>query len=292
LSAAIVHIAFYLYSIVFLSKRMKLSFQLKYLKEALKYSLPLLPNRVSSWGLENFNKVYLGKLLTNAAVGIYNVANYFGLIITVLSQSVSMAYQPFVYKLLDEGDTGKEKLKNIIIVLAMCYTIAGFVLVLFSKELLYIFIDKRYYSSATIIPIVVWGTTISAISTSYIYILFYYLKAPKHISISTIFAAIINVTGCVVLIPKFGLSGAVYSLFFSTIASASYKFHYANKYSKIKLNAMKIFLPSLLLMIATLIIFNSSATFATRVGIVTATVIFFLFVNKNEINSILKYLNK
>jgi len=292
LAAAIVHIAFYLYSIVFLSKRMKLSFQFKYLKEALKYSLPLLPNRVSSWGLVNFNKVYLGKLLTNAAVGIFNVANYFGLIITVLAQSVSMAYQPFVYKLLDEGDTGKEKLKNIIVVLAMCYSIAGFVLALISQELLDIFINKRYASAGTIIPIVVWGTTISAISTSYIYILFYYLKAPKHISISTIIAAIINITGCIVFIPKFGLSGAVYSLFFSTVASATYKFYFANKISHMKLSAIKIFLPSVILISVTIIVSVYSFNFSSKIVVIIGTALFFLLVNKKEVKYISKYLNK
>lgn len=292
LAAAIVHIAFYLYSIVFLSKRMKLSFQFKYLKEALKYSLPLLPNRVSSWGLVNFNKVYLGKLLTNAAVGIFNVANYFGLIITVLAQSVSMAYQPFVYKLLDEGDTGKEKLKNIIVVLAMCYSIAGFVLALISQELLDIFINKRYASAGTIIPIVVWETTISAISTSYIYILFYYLKAPKHISISTIIAAIINITGCIVFIPKFGLSGAVYSLFFSTVASATYKFYFANKISHMKLSAIKIFLPSVILISVTIIVSVYSFNFSSKIVVIIGTALFFLLVNKKEVKYISKYLNK
>lgn len=292
LAAAIVHIAFYLYSIVFLSKRMKLSFQFKYLKEALKYSLPLLPNRVSSWGLVNFNKVYLGKLLTNAAVGIFNVANYFGLIITVLAQSVSMAYQPFVYKLLDEGDTGKEKLKNIIVVLAMCYSIAGFVLALISQELLDIFINKRYASAGTIIPIVVWGTTISAISTSYIYILFYYLKAPKHISISTIIAAIINITGCIVFIPKFGLSGAVYSLFFSTVASATYMFYFANKISHMKLSAIKIFLPSVILISVTIIVSVYSFNFSSKIVVIIGTALFFLLVNKKEVKYISKYLNK
>ena len=85
LAAAIVNLIFYVYSISFLFNRMSFKIDFQYLKEAFQYSLPLVPNRISSWGLNNFNKIYIGKVLTNAAVGIFNIASLFGLVVTVLA---------------------------------------------------------------------------------------------------------------------------------------------------------------------------------------------------------------
>lgn len=292
LAATIVNVIFYLYSFFFLSKRIKYSLKYKYLKEALKYSLPLLPNRISSWGLDNFNKVYIGQVLTNAAVGIFNVASYFGLLVTVIAQSVSMAYQPFVFKLLDEGVIGKEKLKNIIIFLSMCYTITGFVIAIIAKYILLLFINQRYESAVTIIPVIVWGATLSAISTSYIYILFYYIRAPKHISISTILSAAVNVICCIVFIPKYGLSGAVFALFVSTIVSVLYKYYFAVKVSDIKINFFKIFVPPVILIAITFFISNYEIHIAAIIGIIIFFLFCYLFINLKEIKYIYKYLSK
>jgi O-antigen/teichoic acid export membrane protein len=239
LSAAIVQSVFFIYSFVYLRNRMRFVFEFYHLKDALMYSLPLLPNRVASWGLVNFNKIYLGKLLSNAAVGIFNVASYFGLIITVFSSSVSLAYQPFVYRMLENGKKGKGSLEKVIILLVSLFSISGLIIATFSNELLTIFIDKQYSNAGAIIPMVVWTEAISAISSSYIYILFYYKNTPKYISYNTILAAIINIGGCVVLVPVLGILGAVISLFISTIFSAGYMFYHARRVSGINLSVWK-----------------------------------------------------
>lgn len=292
LSAAIVQALFFIYSLIFLSKRMSFVIKWDYLSEALKYSMPLLLNRISSWGLVNFNNIYLGKLLSNAAVGLFNIANYFSLIITVLAQSVAMAYQPFVYKMLDKGSHGKENLGKTITLLSLIFCVAGFVLAIVANDLLAIFIDEKYSSAATIIPTIIWGETISAISTSYIYILFYYSNAPKYISYSTILAAVINITGCVFFIPRLGITGAIFSLFTSNIISAAYKFYYAKKISGIKLNTWRMILIPTSMFCGTLVIQHFSINFITRIIILIIIVTSVLFYNKKEIKWILNTINK
>lgn len=288
LASAIVQVIFYIYSFIYLHRRMKFIIEFHFIKEALKYSIPLIPNRVSSWGLVSFNKIFLGKSLSNAAVGIYNVANYFGLIITVLASSVSLAYQPFVFKMLDSGKLGKETLEKVTILLISCFSIFGLLISSFSKDLLTIFINHQYVSAASIIPMIVWGETVSAISTSYIYILFYYKNAPKYISYSTILAAIINIGGCIVLVPILGIEGAVISLFFSSIISAGYKYYYAQKISGMNLHIGKIILVPAILFTITLLIQYYPINLFLKLLLLLFVSLIVVFLNKKEIVFIFK----
>lgn len=291
LSAAIVQVVFFIYSFIYLKNRMTFVIKLNYIKEALSYSLPLLPNRLSSWGLVSFNKIYLGKLLSNAAVGIYNVANYFGLIITVVASSVSLAYQPFVYKMLDSGKQGKETLEKITILLISVFSIAGLIVATFSGDLLTIFINKQYISAVTIIPTIIWGETISAITSSYIYILFYYQNSTKHISYSTLFAALINISGCIILVPIWGIKGAVLSLFFGNFFSSIYIFFFAEKFSGINFQIWKfVFIPASLFLMSFIIQFYF-INILIKVFIISLIIVLVAFFNKNEIKYIL-YRNK
>ena len=280
LAAAIVNLIFYVYSMSFLFKRMSFKIDFQYLKEAFQYSLPLLPNRVSSWGLNNFNKIYIGKVLTNAAVGIFNVASLFSLVVTVLAQSVSMAFQPLVYKMLDQGKEGKNKLYKIINGLVLLYIVVGVGLTLISKELLSVFIDDRYASAYTLIPILIFNSTISAISSTYIYILFFYINAPKHISISTFIAACINIVGCIILIPILGITGAALGLLAGSYASAVYKYIFAIKISNINLNPWLLFLVPLLFFVAAYLLLYYEINLLVKTLVYLAFVIILLIFAK------------
>lgn len=288
LASAIVQIIFYIYSFIYLSRRMKFVIEFHSIKEALKYSIPLIPNRISSWGLVSFNKIFLGQSLSNAAVGIYNVANYFGLIITVFASSVSLAYQPFVYKMLDNDKQGKESLEKVTILLISFFCIIGLLISSFSKELLTVFINKQYIAAASIIPMVIWGETVSALSTSYIYVLFYYKNAPKYISYSTILSAIINIGGCVILVPILGIEGAVLSLFFSNISATAYKYYYAQRVSGLNLRVGKlIFIPAIL-MIISLLLQHYSINIFMKLLLLVSLILIIVFLNKNEIIFLIK----
>lgn len=287
LAAAIVNVIFFVYSLISLNKRMKYKLQWRFLKESLYYSLPLVPNRLSSWGLVGFNKIYLGKVLSNASVGIYNVANYFGLIITVIANSVSLAFQPFVYKMLENGEPGKKNLKSVIILLSSFFSISGFGLTLFSVDILDAFINKRYSTAGSMLPIIIWSATVAAISSSYQYILFYYKNTTKHISYSTVLGAFINIIGCLTLVPLIGIMGVVISLLVANFISALYLFIMAERKSKINFSFFELgFLP-ILLFIASLVLQNFLINIFVKILIFSVIFTLALILYRKELRFVL-----
>ena len=93
---------FAMLSLIVLYKRgyLKISFSTVYLKDALKFGVPLIPHGLSSWIFIGFNIVLISTVLGKEEAGIFSVAVQFAMIMTVIAQASSRAIQPILYQKL------------------------------------------------------------------------------------------------------------------------------------------------------------------------------------------------
>lgn len=212
LASSITYSIYFIYSIIYLLPRMNLKIDKQIAISGLKYGGILLPNRVASWGLGSFSQVFLGGSISASALGIYNIGLTFSSLLTILSNSFSLALQPWMYKQLDNETNGKKSIKLLINSIAIVYGLIGFGISLFAKDVILVFIDSRYAEAVSIIPLLIMGTSFASYSTLFIYVLFYFRDSTKYIANSTIIGAISNVVLSIILIPDYSIEGAAIAI--------------------------------------------------------------------------------
>ncbi|MBO3697280.1 lipopolysaccharide biosynthesis protein [Roseivirga sp. E12] len=74
----------------------------QYLKNNLKYSLPLIPGVLANWANRFYNRFVVLGLLSLSEVGILSFGMKVAMIVTLLEEAVKMTWSPFVFKNLNK----------------------------------------------------------------------------------------------------------------------------------------------------------------------------------------------
>jgi len=204
-------------------KLSKFNFNIKFIKYSLSYGIPLIPHTLAGLILLLSDRIIINQLLGSYETGLYSFAFNVGMIMSVFVTSFNNAWIPIFYKYL------KEKSYNVIQNSADNYVkiifIVTLVLILFSKEIVIIIADDRYYESLKIVPIIIFGFTMV-----YLYTLFanyaFYRKRTGLISLFTLIAAAINIGLNYLFIPIYGYEAAAWTTLFSYFIL--FLLHYVN----------------------------------------------------------------
>ncbi len=204
---------FFLYVFIML-RHSKLCLDLKQLKSALKFSLPLLPGAISYLALTSFDRVILERYVNLEIIGIYNIAYTIAFATNMVIQSFYKALEPNIFQRYNPDTLEQDfipymsKMNNI-------YNFALYALALglslFSKEALMIVASKSYYSAAFYVPFVLVGVVFSGRNM----LMSCALTAEKRSVISgigTMIGAVLSVTINLILIPKIGVIAAPIAL--------------------------------------------------------------------------------
>ncbi|WP_299666345.1 flippase [uncultured Polaribacter sp.] len=203
------------------------SLKKKYVVYSLSFGLPILLHLISQNVLTTFDQVMINNILGEKEAGLYSIAYRIGMIQNIVCTATLAAWTPIFYNKLNLKKYMEINVLTKKYVLIM--TLVSLILILFSKEILFIFADKSYHEAFSVIPFVVIGYFFFFLYSIYVAYSFYNKKT-KFISISTIFVGILNIILNYYLIPIYGYIGAAWS----TLGSYLLLFlvHYIN--SKIK----------------------------------------------------------
>ncbi|MBS3918871.1 MAG: oligosaccharide flippase family protein [Deltaproteobacteria bacterium] len=180
-----------------------------YLKEALRYSLPLVPHSLASQISNATGKLFLNYLVNTGSAGLYNIGFMFGSIIGVVSDGINKAYVPISMGILSTNKREElDHLKNIVLFLVVMYCLLGTVISLFSKEAIFILTTEAFYESYIIVPFLAFYFVLGGIYYFLVNILFFVKKATKFVAIGTGIGAVSNILLSWLLIPRYGLFGA------------------------------------------------------------------------------------
>jgi len=237
-----------------LIKISKFNFDKKFIKYSLAYGLPLIPHTLSGLILLQADRIIINQVAGSYETGLYSFAFNVGMIMSIFVTSFNNAWIPIFYK--DLKESAYDKIQSTANKYIKIIFIVALVLILFSKEIVIIMANEKYYDALEIVPIIILGFTFV-----YLYTLCanyaFYRKKTGLISLFTLIAAVINVFLNYIFIPKYGYIAAAWTTLFSYFIL--FLLHYGNvkfilKEQTIKLS--KILLQLILLFTVIFIYYN------------------------------------
>lgn len=186
-----------------------LSFNLKYLKVFMKFSLPLMGGSLAFIAFQNIDRVILARYVSLEDMGVYGIGFMFGSIAGMIVTANMSAYLPRVKKVMASGDEAEVKrltthymqeIQDLVLIVV-------FGIALFSELIVYLFANSYSGSLASVVMI---GVALGHLARSN-YLFFEQILFLKD-RVKTIFAVklLILVLGflfAVVLISQFNLYG-------------------------------------------------------------------------------------
>ena len=187
---------------------LRFEFSRSYIKDALNFSIPLIPHSLSTWLHVGVDRFLLASMVGMAATGLFAVGYQVGFVIGVLAASVNRAWMPFLFNRLDGIDlAGKIRLVKAIYI--YCLGILGLSLGvgLVSPWLAGLFLGKDYSSASRF---VIWIAVGYAFDGMYYMLVgqIFFMKRTKYLAAVTFTAGLLHVGLSYFLIKLNGAIGA------------------------------------------------------------------------------------
>lgn len=300
LAGLIINLSYFFFMLFDLVKNNIIFFciDIKILREALRYSVPIIPHNLST-RIANFaSRVFINNSSSLTTVGLYSVASQFGLVIDMVQSSVNRAFAPWFYDMMNIKEESNKDIVKFSRFLLILYSILYMLIGLFSQEVIMLMTTERYIIAWTVIPILVVAFSVKSLYYFYVNVLFYYKDAAKKIFIATITGSSADLFFAFILIPQYGMYGAAVSFLIAKVIVVTIIVIMSKKYDDIGYKVtdmLKIVTPSLLFMSIGLyfsytkyIAVFSWINLFYKFGVLIVYLIFVYLTNKKKIKEIIK----
>lgn len=235
-------IVFFIIGLIYMYKRgyITLSYKKEKVNDILNISVPIIPHLLSGIIIAMSDRLFIEKMVSIEAVGIYTVGYMFGMVVMLFTDAFIKAWSPWFYKNLAQP-THDKKIKIVrytyiymtaIFILAITISLAG-------KFILPYFVDEKFYGAGKFI---LWVSLGYAVRGSYQIFLPYLVHISKtsFLSISSMIAAILNLFLNYIFIDYYGAIGAAYATILAFAVSAVLVFWYQSKHYPMPWNFKRI----------------------------------------------------
>lgn len=200
---------------------------LKLLKEMIRYSLPFIPASISIWMINLSAVFFLNGKVTDADLGLFQVAFTLAGFGGIVVNSFQQAWAPFAFSIIHQ-ENAKETYGKILLVYLMVIGSMTLLISLFSLEALMIIATPSYYGAAAIASILVFSAMFSGL-TNIADLGSAISKKTAPLGVVYSFSAVILVILNFFLIPRFGVIGAALAVSISQLISPIFVFYFSQK---------------------------------------------------------------
>lgn len=208
------------------------------MREMTKYSLPLVPNSISWWGVSTANKYIINGYLSQSVLGLYSVALKIPTIINTIQNILAEA---LVLSVLKEYDSGQKDDKYFTLLYKMYnFSITFFTggIILFTKVLARILFANDFYEGWIYVPLLcipsVWGALAGYMGT-------FYSASKKNngMFLSTVIGGIITIVFSFATIKTLGIMGVIAGNILSYFVIFLYRYIDTKKFVKLEINMFR-----------------------------------------------------
>lgn len=202
------------FAIIEIFRKGKTTFDKRYWKYCIGFSLPLIMHGAACIVLTQSDRIMLKALQNESEAGIYSVAYNLALVISVIMTAANTTWIPFYYEYEKKNDTEQIKIrfKNYL----TNFTVITLGFILCCPEVFKILAPVSYWSGLKLLPIIAFAYYFNFLYT-FPGNFEFYMEKMKFFSSATIIAAIINIFGNYLLIPKYGIIGAGLTTLYSYV---------------------------------------------------------------------------
>lgn len=199
------------------------------IKNIFLFSLPMMPILLTSWIMNMSNRVFIENYFTLQEVGIFSMASKLSSVATILLGALFTAYNPMFYRLANNENQliAKNKIQQLNQLLVEVIFIISFIVILFSKEAVFI-LNSRYQEVLFYIPFLVLSNGINYLAGIYS-LMIYQNKKSGIIMYIYIIGAIFTIIFNYILVPSFGVYGASCVNIIASLVILLLSIYYAKK---------------------------------------------------------------
>ncbi|MEA3521787.1 MAG: oligosaccharide flippase family protein [Campylobacterota bacterium] len=187
------------------------NYSVKYMKDALKFGVPLLPHHLALWMRTGVDIILITSLVGVAETGIYSVGYQLGAVVGIIAMAFNNAYSPYLFeKLKDMSSDDKAKIVKFTYLYFVGIIFLALSLSTFFSMIIPYFLSEAFQEAGIYI---FWISLAYAFQGMYLMVGLYifYVKKTHLLSSVTISTSIIHVLLSYVLINIFGAIGAAYA---------------------------------------------------------------------------------
>lgn len=222
-----------------------------YIREYLKYSVPLIPNSLIRWITDSSDRYMVSYFLGLSQAGIYSASYAIGTLIQLLVTPIQLILFPELSKLFDEGKL--EEVKSY-----LAYSLRYFLLIaipatfglsILARPILEILTTDEFVPGSVVIPFIAFSGLLAGIFQILINILHLVKKTRFNLYIH-IFAASLNIVFNLLLIPSIGIAGAAIATLISYLSMVIICIYTTCKHIPLSLNLnfiLKCFVSSIIM---------------------------------------------
>ena len=185
-------------------------FEWRFIRETLAFSLPLVPHQVMAGGLIVADRFILEHYRDLNEVGIYSLAYTIGMVMFLVTQSLSQAWLPIFFELAGGSEGNRQVLGRICSGLVVFLTAIGCIGILLSPPLIHIALDYRYHAAIRIVPFVIMGYLFHALF-SLLNLSIMHAKRTQFVFLISLMAFSVNLALNFAMIPRWGMYGAAWA---------------------------------------------------------------------------------
>jgi O-antigen/teichoic acid export membrane protein len=232
-----------LYSIgltVVIWQRTSFGFSLSVCKEILRYSIPIIFSRLGSTAVKHSDRYFVLFFLSISDMGIYSLSLKFGTVIHQLfTAPFNLAYIPRRFEIMERPDAAKTFCK-VFSYYVYFIVFAGLTTSVLIQEVMTFMVTPRFMEAADIIPLVVVSMVIFGTQFHFDFGVLY-SKKTEYLAYTNIICACLQLTLNILLIPRFGLYGAVWSFIIVYSAEAVMLYRLSQRFFVIRYEFGRIF---------------------------------------------------
>jgi O-antigen/teichoic acid export membrane protein len=186
------------------------TFQWRLVQETLAFSVPLVPHQVMAVGLIVADRFILKHYRNLDEVGVYSLAYTLGMVMLLVTQSLSQAWSPMFFELAAGPKENRRilgRMSSGFLIGLVALACAGIFLV---PQFVHFAVNYKYRVAGQIAPIVIMGYLFHA-CFSFFGLSIMHSKRTSYIFVVSFLACTVNLLLNFVLVPRWGMYGAAWA---------------------------------------------------------------------------------
>lgn len=203
------------------------------LKPLLSYSLPLVPNSISWWGLSSASRYIILFYLGTSMNGIFSISNRLPGILVVIVGVFYMAWQEKA--IVSRGDVDRDEKYSYVFEKYVHVLFGLAVLMLgFNKLILSYIVSSSFYEAWLYVPFLLMSVVFNSMA-GFFGVGYLNSKKTTGVLTSSLIAGIVAIISSILLIPKIGLYGASIANLLGNLTLLLVRIYHARKFFRIKI---------------------------------------------------------
>ncbi|MCL2312084.1 MAG: oligosaccharide flippase family protein [Firmicutes bacterium] len=204
------------------------SFHIKMIGNAIKIGAPVMIHTIGSWLSTSLNRILINTLIGTAATASFGIGASFGMIMTLVQDSMNLAYTPFLFEKLKNYNVSTQQIlvKTTLLIYLLIVVSAFAISIIGYFGISFIFGELYLSTQQFIFPLVIAAAVNGCYKVHVNYL--FYSKKTWTIAQITLLCGFINIALLYSMIKVWGIMGAVYASLLIQIFSyllITYKAH-------------------------------------------------------------------